>query len=153
MRHVEGIVARVATLVVVAGVVVGCGSSSEPDGDRDRHANDGRTAPDSVRVAIANLEEAAHEKDARGVCRLLFSTDFLPAAIRRQPELAHLELSFVEDAPLSQYDADQKRCFRQFGQLGEFDAFRDMPKVSSLHIRQLEPAQEITAVATATARA
>lgn len=54
---------------------------------------------------------------------------------------------------MTRYDAHQRRCFRQFGQRGEFSAFRDMPELLSVRIRQVEPAQEITAVASATGRA
>ncbi len=139
--------------VVVAGVVAACGSSSQSDRDGDRRAKRAVTEPRSARAVVAALEEAARDKDAPGVCRLLFSTDFLPASVRRHPELGHLELASEEGASLSQYDADQRRCFRQFGQRGEFSAFQDMPEVSIVRIRQINPTQQITAVASATARA
>lgn len=152
MRQVYGIAAWLAALTIVAGVVLGCGSSSEPGGDGDRRASDGETAPDHVRAAVSNLEEAARERDAPRVCRLLFSTDFLPAPLRRHSELAHLGLASEDGAPLPQYDADQRRCFERFGQRGEFSAFRNMPEVSSVRIRRVEPTQEISAVATAIAQ-
>jgi hypothetical protein len=116
-----------ATAALCALIGVGCGSEE-----------------DAVRAANHDLAKAAQDKDAGGVCRLLFSNVFLPPAVARQ---ARVPDGGNPRQTAADYGADQRDCAKGMGRGGEFAVLAKEQKLANIKIRQIKPTGKITALA------
>ena len=108
-------------------VVAGCASEEDP-----------------VRRAASDLARAAQQKEAAEVCRLLFSSAFLP------PEVAE-RAGVPPGSPGSTagFAASQDECGQELDE--ELEAFAYEPALSDIRVLAVPATQGVDAVASATA--
>ena len=97
-----------------------------------------------VREAASDLAKAAQEKDAAEVCRLLFSSAFLPPAVAERAGVPPGSSGRTDD-----FHASQRECAEDLDE--ELQVFADEPALSRVRVREVPRTQGIDALASAIA--
>ena len=114
-------------LCLASGAAAGCGSEE-----------------DAIRATTSSIAEAAKERDAAEVCRLVFSSSFLPPAVADRAGVPEGSPGRPAD-----FEASQDECAKDLDE--ELKAFEKEPDLSDVEVRELRETQGIDAVASAAA--
>jgi len=104
-----------------------------------------RLGEETPERAIYGLAHDVEHAEVEGVCERLFPARALPAATARALGLAAGTGGMAAD-----WDAEHRRCLREFGRNGEFATIGfEEPRVRSVSRLRVQPEHGVTAAATA----